>query len=361
MANDTLKTALPDTFNLDWLNTEDDKVLTALDSITGDTADTDINTALNAIKQLPSSFGLGRDNFGLGETFTETNAGDEGFTMPEVSKETVDKFTPLIGIGVGELLTRGRDYRPPAGFKPAVRAGGAKGLSFLLATKAQRFGNDFAEEYLDMKEGPAAVVGGAAAYGAWKGAPWLAKTIMSDIKIGMASQVMDGMALEAGKSAFSRVLKKGAAMGAARKNSIAAADKFANKAMKEMSEKTMQALKERMGKTASEGFDDVTKRLMNPRVTARVGKFLVNFAPKLGAKLALSSTAMAVPEPVSTVLGGIGMAFTFWDIFNLSKKIPALQALIFDDTPEESIENKVIDEMTVSDSLFTPDEQRAIP
>ena len=102
MANDTLKTALPDTFNVDWLNIGgNENVLAALDSIGGDTVSTDIDTSLNAIKHL-------QPNFGLGESFIGMETDDEGLAIPEVSQDTMDKLTPAIGFGVGEILTRGR-------------------------------------------------------------------------------------------------------------------------------------------------------------------------------------------------------------------------------------------------------------
>jgi len=55
------------------------------------------------------------------------------------------------------------------------------------------------------------------------------------------------------------------------------------------------------------------------------------------------------------------MIWTAYDIFNLSKQWPALHALIWEGTPEESVEDAVMNEMTAEDSLFTPDEQKALP
>ena len=355
MANDTLKTALPDTFNVDWLNIGgNENVLAALDSIGGDTVSTDIDTSLNAIKQL-------QPNFGLGESFIGMETDDGGLAIPEVSQETMDKITPAIGIGVGELLTRGRGLGFPEGLKPKIRAGGAKGLAFTVAIRANEMGRDFGKEYLGMKEGAAAVTGGVAAYGAWKGVPWLAKTVLADVKIGMATEVIEGLVTEAGKGAWKETIEQGAKIGARRANTINAASLLGKEAMKKISDETAQVLKERMGKVAAEGWDDVTKRLLNPSVSAKVGKYLGAVAPKLSAKLALSVTAIAIPEGVSTFLGGLGLAWTAYDILNLAKQMPELHALIFEDTPEESIEDAFIDEATASDTLFLPDEQRAIP
>jgi len=55
------------------------------------------------------------------------------------------------------------------------------------------------------------------------------------------------------------------------------------------------------------------------------------------------------------------MAWTAYDIFNLAKQMPALHALIFEDTPEESVEDTFMNEATAADSLFVPGEQRLIP
>jgi len=358
MANDTLKTADPDTFNVDWLRRDTGDVFTALDTLGEDTISTDVNKSLNAIKNL-------QPNFGLGDSFIALDAaGDAGgydLVMPEVDQATMDKITPAIGIGVGELLTRGRGLGFPEGLKPKIRAGGAKGVAFTLATRANEMGKDFARDYLGMKEEGAAVTGGVAAYGAWKGAPWLAKTILADVKVGMATEVIESLVTEAGKGAWKVMLKEGAEMGARRANTINAASIAGNEAMKEMSEQTAGVLKERMGKVAAEGWDDVAKRILNPSVAAKVGKYLGAVAPKLSAKLAISATAIAIPEGVSTFLGGLGLVWTAYDIFNLAKQMPELHALIFEDTPEESIEDAVMNEFTASDSLFAPGEQKAIP
>ena len=146
MANDTLKTVDPDTFNVDWLGRDTGDVFTALDTLGGDTISTNVNDSLNAIKALSP-------NFGLGTSFIGLDAGGDDLVMPEVDQATMDKITPAIGIGVGELLTRGRGLGFPEGLKPKIRAGGAKGLAFTIAIRANEMGQDFGKEYLGMKEG----------------------------------------------------------------------------------------------------------------------------------------------------------------------------------------------------------------
>ena len=357
-------TAVDTTWGEDWFSGigGNQEAIDSLDLVEADTSNIDAIGSLNAIKTLQPDFGLGDNPFeiamtGGGQEVVE----EEGLDIPEVSQETMDKLTPAIGIGVGEILTRGRGLGFPEGLKPKIRAGGAKGVAFTLATRANEMGKDFARDYLGMKEEGAAVTGGVAAYGAWKGAPWLAKTIMSDVKVGLASEAMEGLITEAGKGAWKEMLEQGAKMGAARANTINASSLAGQEAMKKISEETAQVLKDRMDKVAAEGWDDVTKRLLNPSVSAKVGKYLGAVAPKLSAKLALSATAIAIPEGVSTFLGGLGLVWTAYDIFNLAKQMPELHALIFEDTPEESIEDAVMNEFTASDSLFAPGEQKAIP
>ena len=71
--------------------------------------------------------------------------------------------------------------------------------------------------------------------------------------------------------------------------------------------------------------------------------------------------ATAIPEPYSTALGVAGIVYTAYDIFNLMKHMPdssVLYNLIFEDVPEENIEDTLMNEMTVADSLFAPGEQR---
>ena len=357
-------TAVDTTWSDDWFSDigGNQTAIDSLNLVGADTSNIGAIGSLNAIETLRSDFGLGDNPWeiamtGGGQEIIE----EEGLDIPEVSQETMDKITPAIGIGVGELLTRGRGLGFPEGLKPKIRAGGAKGLAFTVAIRANEMGRDFGKEYLGMKEGAAAVTGGVAAYGAWKGVPWLAKTVLADVKIGMATEVIEGLVTEAGKGAWKEMIEQGAKIGARRANTINAASLLGKEAMKKISDETAQVMKERMGKVAAEGWDDVAKRLLNPSVSARVGRYLGAVAPKLAAKLAMSSTFMAIPEGYSTVLGAGGMIWAAYDILNLSKQMPALHALIFEDTPEESIEDAVMNEMTVEDSLFTPDEQKALP
>jgi len=272
----------------------------------------------------------------------------------------MDKLTPAIAIGVGEILTRAGDFRIPEGFKPKIRAGGAKGVAFTLAVRANKIGYDFAREKLGlhgMTETGAAITGGGAAYGAWKGIPGIVNHISSNVKIGMTTEVIEGVVEQASKSAYTEIIKQGAEIGASKTNTINAANLAGREVREAVQKETADVLKERMGKTAVQGWDDVTKRLMNPNVSAKVGRFLATVAPKTAAKLALSVTATVIPEFISTALGIGGIIWTAYDVMNLAKQMPELMSLIFEDTPEESVEDKVMNEMAAQDNLFTPGEQ----
>ena len=319
---------------------------------------------MNAIETLRPDFGLGDNPFEIAMTGgSQEVIEEEGLDIPEVSQETVDKIIPAIAIGAGEVLTRAGDFTLPPGVKAKARTLGVKGTAFTLAVRANDFGKSFARNILGMEKGSIgeATVGGVATYKTWKGIPELVKNIGSNVKIGMATEVVDDVVTQASKSAFNEVLKMGTEIGASKKNTLIVANNAGNRAAEEMIKQTSDVMKERMGKTASKGWDDVTKRLMNPNISARVGKYLGAVAPKLAAKLAMSSTAIMIPEGISTALGIAGMAWTAYDIFNLAKQMPALHALIWEGTPEESVEDAFIDEANAADTLFIPGEQRAIP
>ena len=363
MANET---AVDTTWSEDWFSDigGNQAAIDSLNLVGSDTSNIGAIGSLNAIETLQPDFGLIDNPFeiamtGGGQEVIE----EEGLDIPEVSQETVDKIIPAIAIGAGELITRAGDFTLPPGIKAKARTLGVKGTAFTLAVRANDFGKSFARNILGMEKGSygEAGVGGVATYKTFKVVPEIVKNISSNVKIGMVTEVIDNVVTQASKSAVSEVLEKGASIGASKKNSLVVATKAGNKAAEAMSQQTAQVLKERMGETAAKGWDDVTKRLMNPRVAARVGRYLGAAAPNLSAKLAMSSTAMVIPEGVSTALGVAGMIWTAYDIFNLSKQWPALHALIWEGTPEESVEDAVMNEMTAEDSLFTPDEQKALP
>ena len=358
-------TAVDTTWGEDWFSGigGNQEAIGALDLVEADTSNIDAIGSLNAIKTLQPDFGLGDNPWEIALTGSDQEVIEEGGGMPEVSKEAMDKIMPAIAIGAGEIISRGWDFTLPPGLKAKARTLGVRGTAFTLAVRANEFGKSFARDILGMEKGSygEATVGGVATWKTYKVIPEIVKNISSNVKIGMATEVIDNVVTQASKSAVSEVLEKGAAIGASRKNSLVVAKKAGNKAAEEMSKQTAQVLKERMGKEATKGWDDVTKRLMNPKVSARVGRYLGAVAPKLSAKLAMSSAAIVIPEGISTVLGVAGMVWTAYDIFNLAKQMPALHALIWEGTPEESVEDEFINEATAKDTLFTPDEQRAIP
>jgi hypothetical protein len=359
------ETAVDTTWSEDWFSNigGNQAVIDSLNLVGADTSNVGAIDSLNAIKELRPDFGLIDNPFeiamtGGGQEVIE----EEGLEMPEISQETVDKLIPAIAIGAGELITRAGDFTLPPGVKAKARTLGVKGTAFTLAVRANDFGKDFARNILGMEKGSygEATVGGVATYKTFKAVPEIVKNIGSNVKVGMATEVIDDVVTQASKGAFNKVMEMGADIGASKKNTVMVANNAGNKAAEEMIKQTSEVMKERLGKTATEGWDEVTKRLMNPSVSARVGRYLGSVAPKLAAKLAMSSTAIMIPEGVSTALGVAGMAWTAYDIFNLSKQMPELRALIFEGTPEESVEDAVMNELTAEESLFHSDEQRAI-
>ena len=344
--------ALPDTLNMAWFGGNNQEAVDSLDLVGTDTSAVQSLDQFNAYQQ---SFGLGGG--GPENVFTALDDDEGMLSDVEISQSTMDKLTPAIAIGVGEILTRAGDFRIPEGIKPKIRAGGAKGVAFTLAVRANKIGYDFAREKLGMTETGATLTGGGATYAAWKGIPAIASHISSNVKIGMATEVIEGVIEQASKSTMSEIIKQGVEMGASKKNTLNAANILVPRVREQIKKETAEALKERLGKTAAQGWDDVAKRLMNPNVSARVGRFLATVAPKTAAKLALSSTATMIPEGVSTALGIGGLLWTAYDIMNLAKQMPELMTLIFENTPEESVEDKVMNEMAAQDNLFTPGEQ----
>ena len=338
-----------------WFGGDNQEAIDSLNLVGTDTSAVQSLEGLEAYKQ---SFGLFGGPTGAFTSLEEGGTEEEGMLSDvEISQSTMDKLTPAIAIGAGEILTRAGDFKIPEGFKPKIRAGGAKGVAFTLAVRANKIGYDFAREKLGMTETGAVATGGGATYAAWKGIPAIANHISSNVKIGMATEVMESVVEQASKSAMSEVIKQGAEMGASKTNTLNAANMLVPKVREEVQKETAEALKERLGKTAAQGWDDITKRLMNPNVSARVGRYLATVAPKTAAKLALSSTAVVVPELASTVLGIGGLMWTAYDIMNLAKQMPALYSLIFEDTPEESVEDKDMDQMAAQDNLFPAGEQ----
>ena len=346
---------LPDTLNMAWFGGDNQEAIDSLNLVGTDTSAVQSLEGLEAYQQ---SFGLFGGPTGAFTSLGEGGAEEEGMLSDvEISQSTMDKLTPAIAIGAGEILTRAGDFKIPEGFKPKIRAGGAKGVAFTLAVRANKIGYDFAREKLGMTETGAVVTGGGATYAAWKGIPALANHISSNVKIGMTTEVIEGVVEQASKSAYSEIIKQGVEIGASKTNTMNAANMAGREVREAVQKETADVLKERMGKTAAQGWDDVTKRLLNPTVSARVGRYLAKVAPKTAAKLALSSTAVIIPEGVSTALGVGGLIWTAYDIMNLAKQMPALYALIFEDAPEESVEDKVMDQMAAQDNLFPAGEQ----
>jgi hypothetical protein len=178
----------------------------------------------------------------------------------------------------------------------------------------------------------------------------LGKMITENVKIGMVAEYIDNIAQQARHSALGGVGEEMKDLiGVRRPDQIKKAKELTEKAVSSATDDLVIEVKKRIGPEATKQWDDVARRLVNPKVSARVGKYLAKIAPKTAAKLAVSATATAFPEGVSTAFGLGGLAWTAYDVMNLAKDIPDLIPLIFQDTePEEGI----MDEMAKMDAPF---------
>ena len=316
------------------------------------------------------SFGLG-EQMGRGIDYVTDTAED-------VSQETVDKIIPGIAIGAGEAVRRvaAWDWRWPKGVAPKIRGAGKVGVAYTLALDASQLVQEKAREY-GVKKTPSLVAGGAGAYGAYKLATKFAFNLMNNTKIGAVAGVMEDVIADASEKVFRKTAKEASKAAvttlkggkivvdaAGRESALIKAQMLAKEAGEKASLEVADVIKERMGKEAAKRWDDVTSQLLKPRVATRVGKYLAKIAPGTATKLAVSAAATVIPEGVTTVLGVFGVMWTAYDIFNLMQSMPdasTLKALIFEDVPERSAEDMLIDEMGASDSLFVPQEQRMQP
>ena len=351
----------------------DSSAVKALDRVGTDVAAIQSVDLIGGRAEVPpayqESFGFG-EQMGRGMDYVADTAGD-------VSQETVDKIIPGIAIGAGEAVRRvaAWDWRWPKGVAPKIKGAGKVGVAYTLALDASQLVQEKAREY-GVKKTPALLGGGVAAYGTYKLATKFAFNFLSNTKIGMAAEVMEGVIGDASGKVFRKAakevskaavttLKSGKIVvdAAGRESGLIKAQMLAKEAGEKASLEVAEVIKERMGKEASKRWDDITARLLNPKVATRVGRHLATIAPKTATKLAASAVATVIPEGFSTALGVLGIAWTAYDIFNLMQSMPdasTLKALIFEEVPERSAEDMLIDEMGASDSLFAGPEQQRI-
>ena len=352
------------------------------------------------------SFGLG----GFGQT-KDLGGGDLGGEEEPIEPEegTVDYLVPAIAIGAGELL-RLREKIPalPESFRAfghkAPRFVGSKGIAFTMATHAADAGSFLGRKFLESLPGGegragleqkyidigAGVSGGAAAWGTYKGLPALANLIKTNVKIGMAHHVIPRLIEEASVSAYKTVVnaavpgaykgktvikkvmektpgfKKGTVKGILRKHpqlkdvkkivpsaverkATTAAAKASIKIEKEL----IEAMAKTMGTKDAKTWGDITKRLMNPNVAQKVGKFIAKRMPSVALKLGVSSAGFVFPEVWSTAAGAVGIAATAYDLYNATQYIPGLLDIIFEDAPVETQEDQIINDFTSPDSVVS--------
>lgn len=361
MPNENEITATDTTWNEEWFNSPDTSgAIAALDSLSSDSASVNpVSAALDTLEDdsgatfLPSSyyrsFGMNPPDIPVEEPKEE----EEGFLPDmEVSQETMDKLSPAIAIGAGEILSKAKGFRFPEGWKPRLRAGGAKGVTYLLARDAYDIGSKFADEVLNIDTEGQAIAGATAAIGTWKAIPAMTRTILSDVKIGMAGQVVDDIAEETASGAARKIIERGTAMKSGKDKILAVASQASEKAKKEIGDQLAGEMHQRVGKNISKQWDDVARRLVNPNVAKKVGMYLATHAPNVARKLAFSSAATVFPEGISTAVGIGGLMITAWDILNLAQQMPALHALIFQEKSEEDV---VMDSLSADENILTED------
>jgi len=332
--------------------------------------ETELSDSLEAIEQVKNK----EVNDGLTKLTHEAKQDSipEGikssFSLPdfgsiEIDDKTIDKLLPTVGIAGawgGSKLLGWKSPSMPEGIWPKTKARtrkyGAKGAAFTLAYRAAEWGREHATETLGLNPKLSYVAGGAAGLGVYKALPALANLIASEVKLGMAHEAVPRLIKTAGMEAFRasakvlgkeggyKTIVKGAKIGMEGGKWIQAslAEKTAREAMEK---KLIQEMSTRMGPKRAKTWLDVGKQLVKPNVAMTVGKYLGKIAPKIAAKLAASATATAIPEPVSTTVGLLGLAWTAYDVFKLIQYYPELKKMIFEDAPaptEESIEGKII-------------------
>jgi hypothetical protein len=360
----------------DWFFSPENSAVEALDIIGVNTGAVD---ALNLIGEgtvppaYQRSFGFD-EQMGRGMDYVADAAED-------VSQDVIDKVSPalhIVGFETARKLIQ-RDWKWPKGWSPKVRTAGKHFVAYNLALQASEMVyshvDDWNKNHPDMKLKPlpSQLAAGAGAYVSYKTASKFAWTLANSVKSGMAAEAVETVFKEAGEKATRQALKQFGTSQSAR----VAARLFGQEAAEKAATEAAGEVVKRMGKTAVDEFDEIKRVLKNPKVATRVGKYLARFAPKIAAKLAASASApflsaaigSIVPGAGTTVGYGLGTAisvagitWTAIDIFNLMKDMPdasTLRNLLFEEIPERSAEDMLIDEMGASDSLFVPQEENA--
>ena len=75
----------------------------------------------------------------------------------------------------------------------------------------------------------------------------------------------------------------------------------------------------------------VAKKLADPEVMKRIMPALKRIAPKLAAKIAISTTGLVVPEGVSSALGAAGLLWSAYDLVQLANSAPEIYAALAGD------------------------------
>jgi len=345
------------------------------------------NTAIDSLNILESEMGFDRSLFDTLETTVVGSTGQDiidpegekiGSTRDTqfgndkesiISPDILDNLIPAVGIGAGELVSKLVGRRPefPVGWHQKTRALGKVGVAYIIAADAYSLTRDFALSQ-NVRPTVAMGTGAATAYGAFKGSKAAGRFVLnvaSNMKAGMVGYGMEVIMKNARDQTYREILEAGMGRG----RGAGAAKLMADEAAEAVSRTTYTVLKQRLGTEGAKHLDDVTRQLKNPKIAMRVGKFLAKRAPGIALKLSASATAFSIPEPVSTVLGAAGIAWTAYDVFNLMQEMPDLYNIIFEEPKpdkepfftaqkdsEPSIEDQIIRDLVDMEQVFPFDQ-----
>ena len=314
-------------------------------------------------------FDFSGEQKGFGEAIDDFG----GYIKEGISEN--DWIGPAIGVGA---VAGGVKAAPAvAGAVPAIGAGAMGAGRFRLkagvAVNAFDLGHVFAENIGQETEFRMDVFGGAAAagtyYGLGAGINALSTTLSKNFKANLAIGSWSGQVDEVMK-----VVRQGAEEGArlqikrdimgtknykggvkrAKVNrawdSPKRMEKEVQKRVAKATVKVEKALEKKIKKdvlktkSMRRTYDKILKQMAtNPSKIPNLTQLLGKQFPKVAAKLAASTAGVFAPEVVSSVIGGLGLAWTAYDIYQIMEAYPGMGKQIADILfGEEPIEGDVV-------------------
>ena len=128
-------------------------------------------------------------------------------------------------------------------------------------------------------------------------------------------------------------------------------EKLFNETMEKHDKKMRKKIKSKMTKKAARKWDDIAKTLIkDPKKTFSLARYLgeKNFR-WLGTKLAASTSAVAFPEVISSIIGLVGYGWLALDIFKIMEDYPKMGAEI--DNILRGSKAKPVDEENLSNAM----------